>query len=241
MFDRIIKRLPLLLSMTVLMACDEAENRIPTATFTSISNSVFSTSCISSNCHSSEAKAGDLSLEGSKSYLNLIRVNSNLNSEKQLVSPFSPEESYLITVLDNATIAESSDPHSKLNIDEAVVNRIKMWIEQGAVVPHLASIQSQVFSNVCVVCHSTPNPAGGLNLQDGESYSSLVNTKRMFDPEIRVISNDADNSFLINKLEGTDLGGSRGSQMPLNQKPLPKEIINTIREWINNGALEDDG
>ena len=47
----------------------------------------------------------------------------------------------------------------------------------------------------------------------------------------RVLPNDADNSYLIKKLEGT-----AGTQMPLGGQPLSAATIAKIRAWITSGA-----
>jgi hypothetical protein len=53
---------------------------------------------------------------------------------------------------------------------------------------------------------------------------------------MRVAPNDPNNSYLIQKLEGT---ASVGAQMPLNGAPLPQATIDVIRQWITDGAIDD--
>ena len=53
---------------------------------------------------------------------------------------------------------------------------------------------------------------------------------------LRVAPGDADNSYLIQKLEGN---ASVGGQMPLGGTPLPPDQINTVRQWIIDGATDD--
>jgi hypothetical protein len=50
----------------------------------------------------------------------------------------------------------------------------------------------------------------------------------------RVEPGDPNNSYLIQKLEGT---AATGRRMPLNGSPLPQSDINVIRQWIAEGAL----
>ena len=49
----------------------------------------------------------------------------------------------------------------------------------------------------------------------------------------RVLIGDAENSYLIQKLEGT---ASFGSRMPLGQPALSQDTIDVIKEWINDGT-----
>ena len=49
----------------------------------------------------------------------------------------------------------------------------------------------------------------------------------------RVAANDPDNSYLVQKLEGSAAGGVR---MPFGGAALDPALIADIREWISNGA-----
>jgi hypothetical protein len=53
---------------------------------------------------------------------------------------------------------------------------------------------------------------------------------------LRVAPGDPDNSYLIQKLEGT---ASVGVQMPEGGPPLPQDRIDVIRQWISDGAIDD--
>jgi hypothetical protein len=48
-----------------------------------------------------------------------------------------------------------------------------------------------------------------------------------------VEAGDPDNSYLIQKLEGT---ASEGAQMPFGGPPLDQAVIDDIRQWIADGA-----
>ncbi|MEO1244831.1 MAG: Ig-like domain-containing protein [Pseudomonadota bacterium] len=104
--------------------------------------------------------------------------------------------------------------------------------------PNLDSIQSIVFGPTCATagCHNGVSNAGGLNLSSADaSHMNLVGVPSSVDAaRIRVIANDAANSYLIEKL-GPMPGN--GSQMPLGRPPLADADINVIRTWIDNGAL----
>ena len=77
----------------------------------------------------------------------------------------------------------------------------------------------------------------GLVLDAGNSYTLLVDVPSNEVPALkRIDPGDPENSYLIQKLEGTAASGGR---MPLNGTPLPQTSIDTIRQWITDGAVDD--
>ena len=112
--------------------------------------------------------------------------------------------------------------------------------EVQCIQPSLASIQNNIFTPTCSVagCHSGPpgpNLPAGMDLSSANaSFSSLVNIASFQEPTIlRVAVADADNSYLIHKLEGTS---AQGSQMPQGGPFLDQAMIDVIRLWIDTGA-----
>ena len=106
--------------------------------------------------------------------------------------------------------------------------------------PTLDQIQAIVFSPTCatVSCHTGPSGGvlpGGMDLSDADaSFMSLVGVASTQQAAIlRVDDFDPDNSYLIQKLEGTALSGGR---MP-PAGALDPAIIAEIRQWISDGAL----
>jgi len=107
----------------------------------------------------------------------------------------------------------------------------------GSVKPTFADIQAKVFTPTCAVsgCHSGPAAPLGLKLDSNSSFDLLVNQASQQQAQLlRIKPNDPDSSYIIQKLEGTAVSGL---QMPRNQQPLSIETIQTIRKWIENGAL----
>jgi hypothetical protein len=103
----------------------------------------------------------------------------------------------------------------------------------------LDEIQTQVFDPSCAFCHSGPaGPSlpGGLDLSDADaSFTNLVDMPSRQVPLIDLVEpGDADNSYLIQKLEGSS--GIVGAQMPAASPPLDQDVIDGIRAWIDNGA-----
>jgi hypothetical protein len=113
--------------------------------------------------------------------------------------------------------------------------------------PDFATIQSEIFEKgdssgrpACTNCHTAVGrtPAGQLNLTHDVAYDQLVNAQVRNAGKagaIRVIPSDPNNSYLVQKLEGTP--GIAGQRMPFNGGPyLTDGQMLFIRRWIANGA-----
>jgi len=104
----------------------------------------------------------------------------------------------------------------------------------------LSQIQATVFTPICSGCHNGSNPPGGAlpgsqNLTAGNSFAALVGVASIEQPALRRVKvGDADNSYLIQKLEG--LAGISGSRMPLGGPFLDQATIDQIKAWIASGA-----
>ncbi|MEO1272757.1 MAG: hypothetical protein AAFX99_32110 [Myxococcota bacterium] len=73
--------------------------------------------------------------------------------------------------------------------------------------------------------------SGGLNFDDFMTAMVDVPSRA---PGLDLIEpGDSDNSFLIQKLEGTQ-GAGNGSQMPRGRAPMSSEDIALIRDFIDN-------
>ena len=106
-------------------------------------------------------------------------------------------------------------------------------------VASFAEIQAGILGPDCATsgCHLGAGAPQGLRLDDVNSYALLVGIASSEVPGIlRVAPGDPDGSYLIQKLEGT---ASVGAQMPLNGTPLSQSVIDVIRQWIIDGAIDD--
>jgi hypothetical protein len=66
------------------------------------------------------------------------------------------------------------------------------------------------------------------------SFASLVGVSSIQQPTLlRVAGGDPDNSYLVQKLEGT---AATGVRMPFGGSALDQALINDIRDWIADGA-----
>jgi hypothetical protein len=97
-----------------------------------------------------------------------------------------------------------------------------------------ASIQANVFTPICSVCHVGASAPEGLILDAQHSYNLLVNVPSTEVPSIRRVNpGNPSNSYIIQKLEGH---AAVGGQMPLGETPLPASTIAFIAQWITDGA-----
>ena len=107
--------------------------------------------------------------------------------------------------------------------------------------PRLSSIQANVFNVSCAssACHGSSNPQRSLDLSSASrSFEELVGVASLDIPGMLLVSpGNPDDSYLIWKLEGNS--GILGSRMPRNSSALPASTINTIRQWITDGALNN--
>ena len=99
------------------------------------------------------------------------------------------------------------------------------------------TIQSTVFTPICSECHGPVGASAGLRLDEAASFAAIVGVTSSEVPALtRIAPGDPDNSYLIQKLEGT---AAVGAQMPLGGPPLPQDTIDFIRQWVSDGALPD--
>lgn len=102
--------------------------------------------------------------------------------------------------------------------------------------PSLAEVQDQVFSQSCVGCHGGSGPAAGLNLEEANAFDNIVNVPSSQVPSLlRVEPGNADDSYLLVKITGSERMAPGTFQMPIGQE-LSSEHIGLVRRWIDGGA-----
>jgi hypothetical protein len=96
------------------------------------------------------------------------------------------------------------------------------------------SLQANIFTPICSVCHAGAAAPEGLRLDSANAYHLLVSVPSTEVPTVlRVAPGDPDNSYIIQKLEGHAAVGAR---MPFGGPYLSTATIAFVREWITNGA-----
>jgi hypothetical protein len=105
----------------------------------------------------------------------------------------------------------------------------------GPVTADFQSIQDNVFTPICSVCHIGAGAPEGLQLDAAHSYNLLVGVPSAEEPSLlRVKPGDPTNSYIVHKLKGPP--GIVGNQMPLGETPLSQATMAAISQWITNGA-----
>ncbi len=96
-----------------------------------------------------------------------------------------------------------------------------------------------ILNNYCVMCHLPGAAQGGLSLYP-DAWSELVGIPSKQSPLLQVEPGSPESSYFYIKLieTGESVGGS-GQLMPIQQPPLAQDQIETIRLWIEQGALQN--
>ena len=125
-------------------------------------------------------------------------------------------------------IATLTNAPAVTNADFTVVNPVAT-----EPVDYVDEIQP-IFTARCIECHISSGAPHGLMLDAPNSYDLLVNVASKEVPSLkRIEPGDPDNSYLVQKVEGTAAVGGR---MPLNRVPLTADEIALIRRWVSEGA-----
>ena len=106
---------------------------------------------------------------------------------------------------------------------------------QNKVVSSFSSIQTKVLNISCAVsgCH---NGNTFPTLTEGSAYNNIVNVTGSSGQNL-IEPGDADNSYLYLKLTGAP--GIFGEQMPKGLQPLEQSVVDSIKVWINSGAINN--
>ena len=119
------------------------------STFPQIQASIFNVSCLGLSCHNASDQAGDLVLEGSVAYANLVGpppptpINVVANQDGMLrVDPGNPANSFLLTKLDLPTAFDpqfgSRMPLGNPPLTAEQIEDIRAWILRGALADEAA-------------------------------------------------------------------------------------------------------
>jgi len=92
----------------------------------------------------------------------------------------------------------------------------------------------------CAGCHLTGEESGKLALNMDAAFKTLVGQPSIESPLLRVKPGDPEASYLVKKLEGTQLlAGGKGARMPLGGPPIDPAFLSAVRQWIASGASDN--
>ena len=100
------------------------------AKFSDIQVKVFNTTCAVAGCHAASSNQGNLTLESSKSYANLINVQSVLYPQYKRVQPGDGTNSLLVKILRGEVSLRM--PLNQPPLSNEVIDSIEAWINNGA-------------------------------------------------------------------------------------------------------------
>jgi hypothetical protein len=101
----------------------------------------------------------------------------------------------------------------------------------------LASQVQPIFTANCALsgCHAGSGAQQGMDLTAGNAYSNIVDVASREKPGYkRVDPSNPDSSYLYLKITGSNL--ISGARMPFNRGALSQSDIQTIQQWISQGA-----
>jgi len=110
-------------------------------------------------------------------------------------------------------------------------------VTEPAEAPSFSAVVNEIFVRRGCAANSCHGRGAGdltLSTNSATSYAELVDVQATAEPTlIRVLPGDADNSYLVIKLEGRQ---SSGGRMPIGGAPLGAADLANIKNWINAGA-----
>ena len=185
------------------------------------------------NCHGGEKPKGKLSLETRANALKGGEKGSALIPGKSADSPL-----YVSTTL--PPDHDDAMPPKGERLAKSQTDLLKEWIDQGATWPEGTTLKAvkkidfakdvqPILEFNCVSCHRADHHDGGLNLETrdqtfkgGENGPAIVPFKSSESPVYKLTALPPDHDDL----------------MPPKKKggPLPKEDIQTLKDWIDQGA-----
>jgi mono/diheme cytochrome c family protein len=198
--------------------------------FADLQSNIFQPKCV--QCHSSAKASGGVDLS---SYVSIM-------GKFDLISPQNPEHSLVYTEVASGDMPDGGPP---LSTNE--VKAISDWILAGApngdfqspqkdATPSpdaplpkttpttdvlYSAVQSQVFNQYCVRCHSGTAPEGRVDLS---SFEALTRNRK----KNLVVPGAASSSVVYTEV-------ARG-KMPPKGASVASEDLALLREWINQGA-----
>lgn len=173
--------------------------------------------------------------------LNILDHQLLLNKTRRLVVPGEPGDSRLIQRIADGSMPPEEEEEHLPRVSEQELAILRDWVRGGApplppedprrptppVVPYsaLAAKVKALFQQKCYRCHKFKEAKGGIKILD---YRLLVTVRKV------VVPGQPDESELLQLLTLPD--NEKLRMPPIPDKRLSEEEINTIRQWIQEGA-----
>jgi hypothetical protein len=133
--------------------------------------------------------------------------------------------------------AKATDAAGNVTTSSAVSVTVSNTAAPPATVT-LTQLQTNIFTPRCAPCHNGSGTSlpGSMNLTTtAATFAALVNVASEENPALkRVLPGQPNDSYVVKKLEGTDIGNTQ--RMPLGGPYLDQPTIDTVRTWITQGA-----
>jgi hypothetical protein len=113
-------------------------------------------------------------------------------------------------------------------------------VESGGSTVTFTAIQNEIFTPSCALsgCHNSGSQASGLDLSAGAAYGNIVDVASAQQPSLdRIEPDEPSESYLYLKVTGDS--SISGSRMPLGRPALSGELIDLLRDWIEDGAPDN--
>ena len=182
---------------------------------------IFASSCAMTGCHDAITAEAEIILNN---YGNIVNTGD-------IVAGNPGESKAYKVMIENNPADIMPPPGSGITLTQDQINTVRDWIAQGArnngcvenaacdtVNVSYASDVAPIISSYCLGCHNATAPQGGIALSTFDQVNATVTSGR-----------------LIGSIE--HLAGF--SAMPKNQAKLSVCRVALIRNWINQGALNN--
>lgn len=148
----------------------------------------------------------------------------------------------------NATTGAEMGRSANLRVDYSIPTQntgiVEAYSESETTGETLDAVQA-IFNARCLPCHSSDNdeghPVANLDLAEGNMPRNTIAARsgQLSDGSLLINPGRPGGSYLIEKIAMD--APARGRRMPRGMPPLSDEEIETIRNWVLNGALVPSG
>jgi formylglycine-generating enzyme required for sulfatase activity len=193
---------------------------------------ILESACVS--CHNADNAEGDLRLD-------TLEAAMAARESGPVLTPRDAEKSSLYTTTLLPEGDEKRMPPDGPPLDEVHTNLLRQWIKEGAPWPASAKLETRrridfaenvqpILEMHCLSCHKPDNAEGEFNLasrqsafESGANAPSVIPFNAAESPIFKLVSLSKDDPALM---PPADQGG-----------PLSKEDMETLRQWIDQGAI----